>query len=112
MQCCVTERIRLATAPVQVRMRERATGHKSRSGVRRYLLSGLLICDRCGCPMVIRGTDGSHYGCSTYMQGGESACSMGLHLRRKVAEQIVLAPVQNELLAPEAVERFFELIRG
>jgi len=46
------------------------------------------------------------------MQGGESACSMGLHLRRKVAEQIVLAPVQNELLAPEAVERFFELIRG
>jgi site-specific DNA recombinase len=97
---------------VQVRMRERATGHKARGGVRRYLLSGLLICDRCGCPMVIRGTDGSHYGCSTYMQGGESACSMGLHLRREVAEQVVLSPVQSELLAPEAVERFCELIRG
>jgi site-specific DNA recombinase len=97
---------------VQVRMRERATGHKARSGVRRYLLSGLLICDRCGCPMVIRGTDGSHYGCSTYMYGGEAACSMSLHLRRKVAEQVVLGPVQSELLAPEAVERFCELIRG
>jgi hypothetical protein len=37
---------------------------------------------------------------------------MGLHLRRKVAEQVVLGPVQSELLAPEAVERFCELIRG
>jgi hypothetical protein len=46
------------------------------------------------------------------MHGGEAACSMGLHLRRKVAEQVVLGPVQSELLAPEAVERFCELIRG
>ena len=37
---------------------------------------------------------------------------MGLHLRREVAEQVVLGPVQSELLAPEAVERFCELIRG
>ena len=33
-------------AKVRVRMRERATGHKARCGVRRYLLSGLLICGK------------------------------------------------------------------
>jgi site-specific DNA recombinase len=99
-------------ARVQVRMKERATGRKDGRGVRRYLLSGLLICERCGCPMVIRGTNGSHYGCSTYMHGGEAACSMGLHLPRKVAEHVVLEPVRSEMLAPDAVERFCDLIRG
>lgn len=97
---------------VQVRMKERATGRKEGRGVRRYLLSGLLICERCGCPMVIRGTNGSHYGCSTYMHGGEAACSMGLHLPRRVAEEVVLGPVRSELLAPEAVDRFCEQIRA
>jgi hypothetical protein len=62
--------------------------------------------------MVVRGTNGSHYGCSTYMHGGESACSMGLHLPRKAAEHVVLEPVQSELLAPDAVQRFCDLIRG
>jgi len=78
--------------------------------VRRCLLSGLLICERCGCPMVIRGTNGSRYGCSTYMHGGEAACSMGLHLLRRIAEEVVLGPVRSELLAPEAVDRFFEQV--
>jgi hypothetical protein len=32
--------------------------------------------------------------------------------QRTIAEQVVLSPVQSELLAPEAVERFCELIRG
>ena len=95
---------------VQVRMKERATDRKEGRGVRRYLLSGLLICERCGCPMVIRGTNGSHYGCSTYMHGGEAACSMGLHLLRRIAEEVVLGPVRSELLAPEAVDRFFEQV--
>ncbi len=99
-------------AKVQVRMRERATGRKAGRGVRRYLLSGLLICERCGCPMVVRGSNGSHYGCSTYAQGGKAACSMSLNLSRTVAERVVLEPVQRELLAPDAVERFCLLIRG
>jgi hypothetical protein len=62
--------------------------------------------------MVIRGTNGSHYGCSTYMQGGEAACSMGLHLSRRVAEEVVLGPIRSELLAPEAVDRFCGQIRA
>jgi hypothetical protein len=37
---------------------------------------------------------------------------MSQNLPRKVAEQVVLEPVRKELLAPEAVERFCDLIRG
>jgi hypothetical protein len=40
-----------------------------------------------------------------------AACSMALHVPRRVAEDLVLGPVRTELLAPEAVNRFCELIR-
>jgi hypothetical protein len=36
---------------------------------------------------------------------------MALHVPRRVAEDLVLGPVRTELLAPEAVNRFCELIR-
>jgi DNA invertase Pin-like site-specific DNA recombinase len=97
---------------VQARMTQRATGERQGRGVRRYLLSGLLVCEHCGGRMVVRGSGASHYGCSTYMQGGKAACPMSHHLPRPLAERVVLEPIQRELLAPEAVNRACELIRG
>jgi hypothetical protein len=37
---------------------------------------------------------------------------MGLHLSRRVAEEVVLGPIRNELLAPETVDRFCKQIRA
>ena len=89
---------------VQVRMKERATGGKRGGGVRRYLLSGLLLCERCGGQFVATGKNGSHYSCSTHSQGGESACSVAGCISRALAESLVLEPIKRELLSPEAVE--------
>ena len=97
---------------VQRRMQERATGDRRGHGVRRYLLSGLLICEHCGGRFVATGKDGSHYICSTHTQGGDAACPVGTCISRRIAESIVLEPVRRELLGPEAVERACELIRG
>jgi site-specific DNA recombinase len=97
---------------VQVRMRERATGSRHGSGVRRYILSGLLVCEHCGSRFIATGKNGSHYICSTHTQGGEAACPVASCISRSLAEDIVLAPVQRELLAPDAVEHACELIRG
>jgi hypothetical protein len=97
---------------VQRRMEERATGERRGHGVRRCLLSGLLIYEHCGGRFVAAGKDGSHYICSTHTQGGDAACPVGRCISRQIAESIVLEPVQRELLGPKAVERACELIRG
>ena len=80
--------------------------------MRRYLLSGLLVCEHCGGRFIATGKDGSHYICSTHTQGGDAACPVGRCISRRIAESIVLEPVHRELLSPEAVERACELIRG
>jgi hypothetical protein len=97
-------------AKVQVRMQERATGTGRGGGVRRYLLSGLLVCERCGGRFVCTGKNGSHYTCSTHSQGGESACPIAGCISRPLAESIILEPIQRDLLAPEAVECACQLI--
>jgi site-specific DNA recombinase len=97
-------------AKVQVRMKERATGSRRGAGLRRYLMSGLLVCQRCGGQFVATGKNGSHYTCSTHSQGGESACPVAGCIPRPLAESLVLEPIQRELLSPEAVGRACELI--
>jgi DNA invertase Pin-like site-specific DNA recombinase len=94
---------------VAVRMKERATGRAS--GVRRYLLSGLLVCEECGATMVVRGHAGSHYGCSTFQHGGAAGCDVSAYIRRDAVEATVLGPVRRLLLAPEAVELACATIR-
>jgi hypothetical protein len=86
-------------------MQERATGKRYGQGVRRYLLSGLLVCEHCGGRFIATGKGGSHYICSTHTQGGDAACPVGACISRRIPESIVLEPVQRELLGPEAVER-------
>jgi hypothetical protein len=80
--------------------------------LRRYLLSGLLVCEHCGGRFIATGKNGSHYICSTHTQGGEAACPVGTCISRAIAERIVLEPIQRDLLGPEAIERACELMRS
>ncbi len=76
-----------------------------RGAAPRYLLSGLLRCDQCGGALVISGTAPSRqYLCATHHAGGPSACGMKLRVRQVVAETKILAEVEKDLLAPEAVD--------
>jgi site-specific DNA recombinase len=99
-------------AAVAARMTERMAGERSvKHRPRRYLLSGLLVCEHCGCRMIVTGSNGSHYGCATHRQGGADACPVSQQGRRDLAEHAVLEPIQRELLEPEAVELACRLIR-
>jgi site-specific DNA recombinase len=68
----------------------------------KYLLSGLLICDRCRSHYVI--ADARSYACSSYINGGAGACSNGIRVRRDALEAAILDPVRRDLLSPERVE--------
>jgi site-specific DNA recombinase len=68
----------------------------------KYLLSGLLICDRCRSHYVI--ADARSYACSSYINGGPGACSNGIRVRRDALEAAILDPVRRDLLSPERVE--------
>jgi Recombinase zinc beta ribbon domain len=99
-------------AAVAARRKERTTGERSaKHRPRRYLLSGLLVCERCGCRMIVTGSNGSHCGCATHRQGGASACPVSQQARRDLAEHAVLEPIRRELLEPEAVDLACRLIR-
>lgn len=80
-------------------------------GQPKYLLSGLLVCDRCGGRMIVTGNKGSAYYCATHRQGGPAACDMRVGVRRAVAEQVLLRPVVEDLLSPAAVAHATALIR-
>lgn len=98
---------------VQARARERATVYGgNRGGQPKYLLSGVLVCGACGGRMAATGAGGSHYYCGTHRHGGPAACSMRLGARRDVAEELILGPLQDELLSPAAERRAAELIQG
>ena len=85
--------------------------HKgSRGGGPKYLLSGVLVCGECGGKMIAAGSRGSHYYCGTHRHGGEVACSMSVGVRRDVAEQKLLDPIQKQLLSDEAVELAVSMI--
>lgn len=93
------------------RAQERGGSGPGPGGQPKYLLSGLLVCRRCGGRMIVTGSKGSHYYCATHRQGGEHACDVGLGVRRDVAEDVVLAPVLEGMLSSEAVEHAVALIR-
>ena len=97
---------------VETLLNERAPGGGHGAGVRRkYVLSGLLICEPCSSAMIVQGAKGSHYGCATHQQGGAAACSMALLLRRDAAEHHLLEPVRAALLTSDAVDLACEQIR-
>lgn len=96
---------------VQARCEARGGFGPGPGGQPRYLLSGLLVCDACGGRLIVTGSKGSHYYCGTHRQGGAHACSMGVGVRRDVAEAVLLRPVIEDLLSPAAVEHAAALIR-
>ena len=94
---------------VQQRFRERAVGGRS-ARPRKYLLSGLLTCERCGSRLVVTSKP-ARYACGTFLYGGKTACSVSATAKLEVVENAILAPVRSELLGEEAVERFCVSIR-
>lgn len=84
---------------VQARIRHRP----GKGGVRRYLLSGLLECATCGSKMVVMGGSQHRYVCSAFHAGGEHACSNSMTIPRATLEQLLLEPVMNDMLSPEAI---------
>lgn len=89
-------------AAVQQRLKPMADDARLKTGGKaRFLLSGLLRCDVCGAHYVMG--DAYKYACSSYVNG--AACSNGIRVRRDHAEQVLLAPIRDELLAPDRVKR-------
>jgi site-specific DNA recombinase len=88
----------------QLRTRDRSNPDKRlRSGYKRkYLLSGLLICDTCGSHYVI--ADARSYACSSYLNGGLGACANGIRVRRDAVEAAILDPIREGLLSPARVQ--------
>ena len=87
-------------ARAQARMRVRG----GKGGAPRYLLSGLLVCGVCGGKLIVTGGGQHRYKCGTRHAGGEHACSNGVSVPRVIAEELILAPVEADLLSPEAIE--------
>jgi len=94
---------------VQQRFKERGTG-KRLGQPRRYLLSGLLVCEQCGARLVVTSKP-ARYACGTYLHGGRTACPVDATAKREDVEGAILEPVRSELLSDEAVESFCSQIR-
>lgn len=92
----------------QARLGAKGGGQK---GPVRYLLSGLLDCGICGAKFIVYGGSQHRYICGTYHGGGGHACSNRITVPRDVAEELILAPVVDDLLAPEAVDAMAEYMR-
>ena len=92
-----------AKAQVRSKVRSNADGRLKRGGKVRYLLSGLLRCGACGANFV--SADAKKYACSSYINGGASACSNKTRVRRDVLERGVIGPIKAELLDPDRIRR-------
>jgi hypothetical protein len=89
------------------RTRVRADGDErlKSGGKAKFLLSGLLKCT-CGSNYVM--VNQRSYGCAGYREG---ACHNSICVRRDHAEDVLLRPIRDELLAPERVARMAWEIR-
>jgi hypothetical protein len=63
------------------------------------VLSGLLQCQTCGAHFVF--ADREKYACSSFVNGGASACSNMARVRRDVLERGIIGPITDEMLDPE-----------
>jgi hypothetical protein len=61
----------------------------------RHLLSGLLVCEECGAPMVVGGTQGLYWKCQNYADG---LCSCKTTVQRELAQKLVLEAIGNHIL--------------
>ena len=67
----------------------------------KYLFSGLLCCGLCGARFVI--ADRTHYACSLRVNGGTSACSSDVRIKRTLVEGGLRDAIKSDLLSPEVV---------
>lgn len=80
-----------------------AANHTGRTPSR-YLLSGLLKCSECGAVYTLAGSRSSHYGCSTYLNGGAGGCENSARLHREKAEVGVMDGIRRIFLDPAVIE--------
>ncbi len=74
---------------------------------KKYLLSGLVRCGQCGGNMTVAGTGARRaYYCANAKEKGPSVCSGLPGLRIDRLQPMVLAGLRDELMTPEALERF------
>ena len=104
--------LRLIDAETWQRVRARdVTGFRSSNARPKYVLSGLLYCAECGRAMTLVGGRGQRYVCATNHAGGDAACPNRLGVARTLAEDMLLAPVQDRLLSDSAVQRTVQELR-
>jgi hypothetical protein len=77
----------------------------------RQLLSGILECGVCGCKMIISGGLHRRYRCGQNHHGGVHACSFGQTFPQKDAEQLLLAPILNDMLSDAAIKEGLRRMR-
>ena len=73
-----------------------------------YMLSGLLMCE-CGANYVLDSK--THYRCGAVVDGKACTKSHALRVRRDLAEQIILKPIIDELLAPDMIDEMVTMMR-
>ena len=83
---------------VQRRLQTRKRLFARRRSATAHLLSGLLICDRCGGRLSI--VDKDYYGCRNHSESG--TCSNALRIRREAVEELVIRELARRL--PEYIE--------
>lgn len=94
------------------RVQARFSTRPGRGGAPRYLLSGLLECAVCGSKLIVYGGGQHRYVCGAFHAGGPHACSNSLSVPRTVAEDLILAPVVDELLSPSAIAEGVKAMRA
>jgi len=87
---------------------------KSRSEYGKYLLSGLLVCGRCGGSMTVRTSSGStqKYGCTRRWRRGPLACANGILVRRDIAEARIAALLRKKLYSTSAIHRLVDKVNA
>ncbi|HUE86437.1 MAG TPA: recombinase family protein [Vicinamibacterales bacterium] len=80
----------------------------------RHLFSGFLRCGSCGAAVsVVSGGKGSpRYGCPRHSHNGATACPNRLTIRASLADSVLLAGLQAELLRPETLAYIMLMLLG
>lgn len=80
----------------------------------RYLLTGLTRCGQCGASMIVRsrghGQRRSYwYACCAFHQRGRAVCPNSLDVRIELADEAILADLEQFVLHPQVVDRAIAL---
>jgi hypothetical protein len=98
----------------RVRARFAESGHfgQAKTEYGTYLLSGRLVCGRCGGLLSIRTGRPQRYGCTRRWRRGPAACPNTLLLSREVAEDRVVELLKTRLYTPEGVAQLVEAVNA